>query len=57
MIEEAPEIPVAEQAAESPVARITSGEIFRGRRDVVIVHGGTEYRLHITKADKLILTK
>jgi len=57
VIEEAPKVPVAEQAAESPVARIASGEIFRGRRDVVIVHGGTEYRLHITKAGKLILTK
>lgn len=57
MIEEAAKAPVVEQAAESAVARITSSEIFRGRRDVVIVHGGTEYRLHITKAGKLILTK
>ena len=56
-MEEAPGLPAAEQAAESPVARIASGEIFHGRRDVVIVHGGTEYRLHITKAGKLILTK
>lgn len=57
MIEEAPKVPVAEEAAESPLARITSGDIFQGRREVVIVHGGTEYRLHITKAGKLILTK
>ncbi len=38
-------------------ARIASAELFNGRREVVIVHHGTEYRLHITKADKLILTK
>jgi len=37
--------------------RITSAELFDGRRDIVIVHRGQEYRLHITKADKLILTK
>ena len=37
--------------------RISSAEIFHGRRDIVIVHRGQEYRLHITKADKLILTK
>jgi hemin uptake protein HemP len=38
-------------------ARIASADLFNGRREVVIVHRGTEYRLHITKADKLILTK
>jgi len=38
-------------------ARIVSTELFHGRREIVIVHRGTEYRLHITKADKLILTK
>ena len=43
-------------AASGPV-RISSAEIFHGRRDIVIVHRGQEYRLHITKADKLILTK
>ena len=57
MIEEAANVPVVEQPAERPAARITSSEIFRGRREVVIVHGGTEYRLNITKAGKLILTK
>ena len=38
-------------------ARIASSDLFHGRREIVIVHRGTEYRLHITKADKLILTK
>lgn len=41
----------------SPAARIASTELFHGRREVVIVHHGTEYRLHITGADRLILTK
>jgi len=54
---EAAGIVPAEQAAGGAAVRITSSEVFRGRREVVIVHRGTEYRLHITKADKLILTK
>ena len=37
--------------------RVASTELFRGRREVVIVHGGHEYVLRITKSDKLILTK
>jgi len=41
----------------SPPPRIASADLFRGRREIVITHQGTEYRLHITKADKLILTK
>ncbi len=37
--------------------RIASTELFQGRREIVIVHRRQEYRLHVTKADKLILTK
>jgi hemin uptake protein HemP len=37
--------------------RVASSELFHGKREVVIVHGDQEYRLSITKADKLILTK
>jgi hemin uptake protein HemP len=37
--------------------RVASSDLFRGKREVVIVHGQQEYRLSITKADKLILTK
>jgi hemin uptake protein HemP len=48
---------VAEPAAGSSVIRIASTDVFRGQREVVIIHRGQEYRLHITKADKLILTK
>jgi hemin uptake protein HemP len=37
--------------------RIESPALFEGGREVVIVHQGQTYRLRITKADKLILTK
>lgn len=46
-----------ETGSRSTAARIASTDLFNGQREVVIVHHGTEYRLHITKADKLILTK
>lgn len=36
---------------------VPSAALFRGRREIVIVHHGQEYRLRITRADKLILTK
>ncbi len=57
MIEDAADKVVVEHAAGGSAVRITSSDLFRDRREVVIVHRGTEYRLHITKADKLILTK
>jgi hemin uptake protein HemP len=37
--------------------RIFSAALFRDDREVVIIHRGQEYRLRITKAEKLILTK
>lgn len=37
--------------------RVQSLALFRGHREIVIVHQGAEYRLRITKGDKLILTK
>jgi hemin uptake protein HemP len=51
------ETPAARATAAAPGVRITSADLFRGLRDIVILHRGQEYRLHITKADKLILTK
>ena len=47
----------ARETVPRAAVRIASTELFRGRREIVIVHRGQEYRLHITKADKLILTK
>ena len=51
------EAPATRETAAAPAVRIASADLFRGRRDIVILHRGQEYRLHITKADKLILTK
>jgi hemin uptake protein HemP len=58
VIDDPGEAPIArEVTATRESVRIASTELFRGRREIVIVHRGQEYRLHITKADKLILTK
>ena len=57
MIDDPGEAPIAQEATRREGVRIASTELFRGRREIVIVHRGQEYRLHITKADKLILTK
>jgi hemin uptake protein HemP len=55
--EEPADVRPLEQAADESMLRIASSEVFRGQRKVVIIHQGTEYRLLITKANKLILTK
>jgi hemin uptake protein HemP len=45
-------------APERPAPRtLTTAELFAGRREIVIVHGDAEYRLRVTRANKLILTK
>ena len=36
---------------------IASHALFADQHEIVIVHGADEYRLRITKAGKLILTK
>lgn len=36
---------------------IDSASLFQGRQEVVIAHAGHEYRLRITRQNKLILTK
>jgi len=41
----------------SGVAIVRTKELFGSRREIVIEHRGQEYRLRITKTDKLILTK
>jgi hemin uptake protein HemP len=50
--------PAAPQAA-SPraVSRIASDQLMRGQREIIIQHGREEYRLRVTAAGKLILTK
>lgn len=49
---EAPVIPL-----EPRQRRVKSLTLFRGHREILILHQGTQYRLRITKGDKLILTK
>ena len=41
----------------APLRRVDSAMLFQSGREVIIVHRGQEYRLRITKSDKLILTK
>jgi hemin uptake protein HemP len=38
-------------------AKIESSALLGGRREAIIVHRGEEYRLRITRQEKLILTK
>jgi len=40
-----------------PARRVDSAALFGGSREIVIVHRDQEYRLRLTRADKLILTK
>ena len=36
---------------------VRSEALFTGRREVTILHAGERYRLRLTRANKLILTK
>lgn len=51
-------IPVAPASESKPLVgrAISSGELFAGRREIVILHNGREYRLRMTRSGKLILT-
>ncbi len=49
------ERPVA--APRPPAAAVRSEDLFGGTRELIIRHGREEYRLRITRANKLILTK
>lgn len=52
------EPPEARDAGErSGPRRIQSPALFGDDREVVIIHQDQEYRLRITRSDKLILTK
>jgi hemin uptake protein HemP len=49
----------AEQAssAQDEPLRIAADALFRGRRELIILHNADEYRLRATSNGKLILTK
>ncbi len=49
------EVRQQEPTLPSPVLR--AEELFRGRREVYIEHDGKQYRLRITRRNKLILQK
>lgn len=36
---------------------VASAELFGGETEILILHNGEQYRLRITRQDKLILTK
>ena len=40
-----------------PPRRIDTATLLQREREIVIVHRGQEYRLRVTRSDKLILTK
>jgi hemin uptake protein HemP len=52
-------LPSAESARgqQGSARRIDTETLLQREREIVIVHRGQEYRLRITKSDKLILTK
>lgn len=53
--DEAP--PGAPDGGRTTVPRLDTGAVFGACREVILVHRGQEYRLRITRAGKLILTK
>lgn len=46
-----------EVPARRRAVRLESHALFAGAREAIIVHHGEEYRLRITRREKLILTK
>lgn len=49
--------PRGEEADKSELPTVTSEELLRGRRQLIIEHGEERYRLLVTRSNKLILTK
>ena len=37
--------------------RLRAADLLQGQREVIIEHGGEEYRLRLTRQGKLLLTK
>lgn len=38
-------------------AKVASADLLKGNRKIVIDHDGVEYTLHLTRQNKLLLTK
>lgn len=54
---DAPARPIVRTAAPLRPPRISTERLLGGRREIVLQHGLEEYRLRVTAAGKLILTK
>jgi hemin uptake protein HemP len=52
-----PNAPAAHSHGARSVSRIASDQLMKGQREIIIQHGREEYRLRVTAAGKLILTK
>jgi hemin uptake protein HemP len=55
--DQTPSVPPREAAPAPRVVRVESRALLAGGREAIIVHQGEEYRLRVTRQDKLILTK
>ena len=55
--EEAEAPTAAADGGRAEVPRLDTDIVFGAGREVILIHRGQEYRLRITKAGKLILTK
>lgn len=45
------------EPAKAGLTALSSSTLFQGRQEVVIRHDGQDYRLRLTRQNKLILTK
>ena len=52
-----PHFPFTPALRESPKPRLNSSDLFRQGSELIIEHRGEEYRLKLTRNDKLILNK
>jgi len=50
-------VSLAQRPPHPGAPRIGSGQLLSGGNELVIEHAGQEYRLRLTRNDKLILTK
>lgn len=48
--------PLGAQKTLAAARRVTSHALLQGGREIIIEHGGREYRLRVTRQGKLILT-
>jgi hemin uptake protein HemP len=50
-------VPTERPAAPEAALVVSAAELLRGRRELVIEHDGSRYRLRITRRNRLILQK